>query len=169
MNLKEAKKRLKINLSGLDQECKEQASLYYEVSEKHAFAVSRRDQAHNELKDVMSKLDLKIRKNPEDFDLSTEKKPTEAAISATVALQKEYQKAHTRFTELKEEAVHWANMKDAFLQRASALKMSCELWISNYYSDVVVKSPSKHDVVSDAAEERIRKKRMERPRRNRKK
>jgi hypothetical protein len=49
--------------------------------------------AEEELKDVIARMDSAIRRDPEAFGLSSEKKPTEAAIENTVRLSSEFQEA----------------------------------------------------------------------------
>jgi len=142
---------LDIDPHKLDKEWLAQPGLYHEHAVALADARKANDRANAELALVAAELELKIRENPEHYDLE---KPTEASIKATLLLQKEYKLAQRSCRDARHAVdVHQAGVT-ALDHRKRALTMLVELHNSDYYSDPKVTSSSKLRQVAEESDKR---------------
>lgn len=150
ITLEEAQGALVIDTKKLDEECRFQPELFYEVAKQSVEAASERD-ALKETKDrvwsstfVKEKMEGKL----EGKSLSDKTAETFADVDEEVV------KAIDSYLGKKKEADEWTALKEAYQQRAVMLKELCGLQISGGYGEIAVKSK----VVEDTKYDKIRKK-----------
>jgi len=142
---------LPIDRFSLDKECADQAVLYDEVSSVGAEARSAARKSKEALELIKARLGLNIRGNPEAFNLS---KISENAISSTILIQDEYQKALQAYLDIEE----ISSALDAFLKsietRKSMLREEVNLFVFRYYAEEN-KKPVSCQQLTDSAEKAI--------------
>ena len=120
---------LRIDKHALDDELQEQPNTFFEVSDRLALEISRRDAAKTELQTVESIADKNIR-----WVASQEnKKLTVQEIAAEVARDEEVINADRRVRDLSYNVNRLSALKEAFAQRAYALKDLASLYGANYF------------------------------------
>lgn len=129
LTLEEAKELLLINKNGLDEVCITQAQILDDISDRVVGARSQRDEVKAELEELSASLSLKYRKTAEDAG----EKITEGKITAKIQSDDGYKKCSQRLFDLRNESELWENKKQSFLQRASMIKLLCELYLAGYY------------------------------------
>lgn len=169
LTLEEATQLLKIDPNRLDDVCIQQAGIFDEVAERHAYAVSDRDA----LKDSLAKTTSEIAGELRAAAAEKGDKITEKAIESKVHLDKRHVQANEEYLQSKLDADLWGIKKDATLQRSSMIKRMCELLISGYYQASTIKGTEEagKNVDEKAVKKTLsegRKGRTERSRRNRK-
>lgn len=122
---------IKIDRDALDDCLVQQPQLYYEVSERLALAISRRDAQKDEVKVVESEVDEIVRQDA----VEEEKKITEAGVKAQVAQHKDVIAARKMLTQLDTEIGRLSALKEAYSQRSHALRELCGLYAANYWGD----------------------------------
>lgn len=121
---------LTIDKNGLDDEWISQPGIVQAIGERLALEISRRDEAKDELADVMSEVDGEVRlAHAED-----EKKPTETAIKNEVAQDKFVKKAKATLRTLELNVGRLGALKDSFHQRRYALQDLVSLYLGGYYT-----------------------------------
>jgi len=136
-NLSYFKQKLPIDQFNLEKECLQQASLYEEIGEWVSSIRAEAKRAKEHVDFIRADLSLKIRKKPEDFDLSG--KVTEGSIDAVITTNKEYKDAIATYIETDKLANEASILLSAVEQRKSMLRDLVRLFIYSYYSreDVV--------------------------------
>ncbi|MCK5235407.1 MAG: hypothetical protein KAR06_00365 [Deltaproteobacteria bacterium] len=158
MKIEEFRDLLKLDRTKLDHACQTQADLFYRVSQQYTMAVSRRDEAKEEVSMVDAKMGQKLRATA----LANDEKLTDKKMAADVQASSEHEEAHSNYLTIKAEADEWGILKESFLQRASMLKELCSLYIAGYFSDVVISGAAGSIVPTKQARERISEVRKER-------
>jgi len=128
--IERAKEKLLIDKYNLDDALQEHPSLYWDICEEYIQAVSKRDEAYENIKTVSADLNVSIRQMFE----SEGKKCTEAMITNAVLSAKPYKEAVEKHLSLKEEAAKLGALKDSFEQRSYVLKSLVELYIAGYFT-----------------------------------
>jgi len=128
------RERLPLDRIELEKECCDQAIVYDEIGSWVAEIRSRAKTAKEHVSFVEADLSLKIRKNPANFGLPADKKPTEGTIVSTVTIHEDYQKAVGDYIEADRFANEVAVLLTAAEQRKSGLRDLVRLYINNYYS-----------------------------------
>jgi len=123
--------KIQIDRDSLDDCLIQQPQLYYEVSERLAMAISRRDAQKDEVKVVESEVDELVRQDAAE----EEKKITEAGVKAQVAQHKDVIAARKILTRLDTEIARLSALKEAYSQRSHALRELCGLYAANYWGD----------------------------------
>lgn len=138
ITLSEAKKLLEINTTKLDDECRFQPELYYEIAENAVKSISLRDKLKEEKDNTWSRqfIKEKVEGKLDGKTLSDKTAETFADVSAEV------EKANNNYLKAKEEAEEWIALKESFQQRAAMLKELCGLFVSGYFGEISVKSNS---------------------------
>ncbi len=126
--------RLPLDRLELEQECCDQAIIYDEIGSWVAEVRSRAKIAKEHVSFVEAELSLKVRKNPADFGLPVDKKPTEGTIVSTVTTHEDYQEAVSDHIEADRFANEAAVLLAAAEQRKSGLRDLVRLYVNNYYS-----------------------------------
>lgn len=135
MKIEELKGLLQIDKNNLDEAVQRQPVLYYMVAQKHALALSQRDEAYDRIKTVDAELSLDLR---EDFG---EKgiKFTEGTIQAAILDHPDHKAAVKDHNHLKYVCDELLALKESYSQRSYMLRELVELYVSGYYgSDNVV-------------------------------
>ena len=120
---------LQIDRNALDENLVEQADIFHRISNEYALAVSRKDEANENLKQTDARLNLEIREQLE----SDGKKATEKVVESEVLNHKDHIDAANSYLEAKHRADSFAALKDAFQQRSYMLREVIELYISGYF------------------------------------
>lgn len=131
MRDKEIELSLQIDRHRLDDEWTQQPRMYFCYAAKLADARQELDRAKTELDLVDAELDIKIRKNPELFDLP---KVTESVIKSTIVAAG----AHIRANDFVIDAKHAVDVLVAAVtaldHKKKALENMVSLQLANYYS-----------------------------------
>lgn len=128
-----------IDRNRLDDECQQHAEIFREVARKVAFALSARDAA----KETVKKTDAMLAEKYRDLLASPTKKATEAMIEEKVLLDQEHYLAFKAMNEAKLEADLWEAEKEAFKEKSGMLKELCQLYLSGYFGEIIVKGENK--------------------------
>lgn len=124
-------KDIKINKGELHKEWLKQSGLYMFYSEEWASAVKKRDHLKQEIEAKNAELLTGIIKRAID---SGEKKPTEKAIEAEIALDIGMQERQTKLIDLNEEVNLLSSGLKALEHKKKALENLVTLYLAGYYS-----------------------------------
>ena len=149
---------LRIDRDSLDEELIHQPSLFYEVGEAYARAVSVRDDLKERLSQTDARLNLELREDREG-------KFTEAMVMSEIQGNREHKEAVRSYLVAKEEAERLLALKEAFSQRAYILKDLCGLYVAGYFGDVSVCGRSATEMRERQGEEGRERMRLKRERR----
>lgn len=130
---------LQIDRDKLDEELINQSLKYYQIAEKHAYAVSRRDEAYDYIKQVDAELYSDFRRKADEAG----HKITETAINSLVLADELHKKAVEVHLQSKLEVDILAALRDAISQRSYMLRDLVELYLSGYYSTTSI--PDRRD------------------------
>lgn len=146
MNIKEEFLRdLIIDSDSLDEECLGQSILYAKWSLKLVEFLNQKDRMKEKLDLIKSRLDRKIRLNPELFGLEEGKKPTETAISNLIISSREYLQAHDEYLKVSNDLNILQIAKESFQMRKNMIENLVELHQSNYFSNPKIPSEIKEN------------------------
>jgi len=141
ITIEEAVGSLVIDTTKLDEECRFQPIIFYEVAKQAVLKSSERDFL-KEKKDKIwanSFISEKMEGKLDGKSLSDKTAETFADVSEKVEIStKEY-------LEKKKEADEWIALKDSFQQRAIMLKELCGLQVSGAYGEIVVQNKTVDD------------------------
>lgn len=129
--LSDLRAKLPIDQFELETECCKQPLIYDEVGEWVALVKAKARTAKGHVGFVEADLSLRIRQNPEKFQLSG--KPTVDAVTATVKVHSEYMKAFQDFVEAERLANEASTLLESVSERKSSVRDLVRLWISHYY------------------------------------
>lgn len=135
---------VKFNKHDLDGAIETQTTNFADIAEAVALAISRRDEAKDNLKVVEAEIDADIRKSIE-LDKDT-KKPSEPQIKMMIMLDKDMGTAQKRFDRLARDARALEACKESYSQRSYMLREMVALWLGGYYSDTVAKGRAGQEV-----------------------
>lgn len=147
----EIKLRLRIDRNNLDGEWVEQPQLFHDVCEGAAYAVSRRDQLKNEVKQVDAKLANRLRKK-----LAEEGKVTKDMLEARVEAHEEHTEAVKLYSTAAFEVDQWAALKEAFGQRLKALEYLVDLFKAGYFQAGSSKAGQANEAQYEERREKMR-------------
>jgi hypothetical protein len=134
--LAELEAALRIREDELEQDCEEQAVMFYKAARASADAISRRDWAKQALSELESELDAKIR---HDAEVAGDR-ITEGSIKSQIKLERRYQAAAAEVAKLSIEVGKWAALRESYDHRKEMLKLMVRLYLANYFSDIEVRS-----------------------------
>jgi hypothetical protein len=130
----ELKAKLPIDPYTLEDECRNQSTLLAEVGEDAAEIKREYKQAKEHVEFVRADLLLKIRKNLQDYGLTTmDGKITNDTINATIILQPEYRKAVMDAFDLEETHNSFDKLLAAVESRKSLIRDLVQLYCREYY------------------------------------
>lgn len=127
LSYQELRDGLQIDKHRLDAAIAMQPTLYQIVGEQVALALSRADAAYENVKVVDARLALSIREGGE--------KLTEAAVSAKVLATPEHTAAVQASNDARRIHGEWVSLKEAYAQRAYALRDMVSLFTSSYFQN----------------------------------
>jgi len=130
---------LKIDEDDLVNEWIDHPSRYAYWAEQVILAQTNKDRCRESLDVIRAEIDGNIRREPANFSLPADKKPTEGAITAIIALQPEYKKAQTLLANATEQHGIAGAIKSSFDHRKSALQGITQLILSEWYSKPTAK------------------------------
>lgn len=122
--------KLAIDKHAMDDMWLQQPQIYQEIGERLALEISLRDQAKDDLADVMAELDAQVR----ELHADDEKKPTETAIKNEIKQDEAYKAALRRSRALELNVQRLTALKDSFHQRRYALQDLTTLWTGGYFT-----------------------------------
>lgn len=131
--LSDLRKKLPIDQFELERECCQQPIVYDEVGEWVALVKAKSKTAKEHVSFVESDLTLRIRKNPEDFGLKKDVKPTVDAVAASIKVSPAYIQAFEEYIEADKLANEAAILLESVGQRKSSIRDLVRLFISHYY------------------------------------
>lgn len=156
MDKKRLETRLAIDEYALDVALREHPDLFYQVASELALAISRRDEAKQEVDEVEATVDKELRRSA----AMAGDKITEKEVESNKKLDKKVQTANDNFLEKRLEAAKWTALKEAYEQRSYALSKLVELHLANYSSDVGERSQKEASQNLKAAQVKIETARM---------
>lgn len=127
MDLRDVRKHLPIDKHSLDSELERHAMTYYDIGEEMTFAVSRRDQA----KEDLARVDAEVY---DEIVQSDNEKLSDAKIRNRVLADSRHKDAFTAYNQARAEADQWTVLHEAYRQRGSMLRQLAELYVANYYT-----------------------------------
>ena len=151
LSVEDLEEMLKIDAHALEDEVGMQSDLFYRVGEKLALAVSRRDEAKQDLQDIEAETELSIRKKSSEDGV----KMTVDEVKATVRTDRNVRNAQIKLFRLTEITSKLTALRDAFAQRSSMLKKMVDLYVTNYYTNSEYKTSD--SAVRNSRAERARK------------
>lgn len=138
VDIEELRGYLEIDKHNLDQEIKQQPSLFFKVSDAYVRAAARRDFLKEEIARTQSRLYSKYRRK---FEKSGTK-ATEAQVNASVQTDDEYTAAVDKHIKARENADSFQALKEAFHQRSYMLRDLVALHVAGYYERASVADTS---------------------------
>lgn len=123
---------LRIDRDALDEESVRQPNSFFHASEGHAYALSRRDKSKQSLEVTVAELDRDVR----DAMVTEGEKVTEALVKAQIIREQDYHRAHGIYLDACLEADRWEALRNAYRQRADALRGLIQLYQSGYFGEV---------------------------------
>lgn len=151
--MSEYKEDLKIDFSKLDINWRDFPTDYLKWSQEWVNAVANRDRSKEVLEVLRAELDGKYRI---ELQLGS-KKPTEAAISAAIIQDEDYQEAQQALINATENMNTMAVVKMAFDHKKKALEGITHLWLGGYYSDPKIPAEIKQKYEKNTKEDQIKK------------
>jgi hypothetical protein len=140
-----------IDRDNLDQNAIDQPDLYFRVSEQATFAVSRRDEFEFKLQQQIAEVDKAVRKR---YAKSDDKKPAETAIKTEIERDPSVMEMREEFLGLAREVARWNALRSSFDQRRDMLKVTAQLYASNYFTRSGVEGVRDKVITHDADEAR---------------
>jgi len=133
--------QLKIDRHALDAELVQQPQLFWQVSEAHVNAVSRRDAQKEIVERTRAGCSLAIRGRA----LEEGRKTTEGCIEAEMSMDQEVIDVTDAYLSMCAEADRLHALKEAFNQRAYVLRDLAGLFVAGYFSNSAVKGKGTDD------------------------
>lgn len=131
-NIRKLEDAIRINEHALEDECKEQPHLFYEVAKELAFAVSDRDAAKTFLTTAKAEADGRARNRLE----RNGEKVTEKSVEALIPFDDAVVEAQNNFLNRNADVGKLTALKEAFEQRKDMLKNLTTLYVASYYGEV---------------------------------
>lgn len=131
--LSDLREKLPIEQFELERECCEQPIVYDEVGEWVALVKAKSKIAKEHVSFVESDLTLRIRKNPEEFGLKKDVKPTVDAVVASIKVNPEYKQAFQDYIEADKLANEASILLESAGQRKSSIRDLVRLYVAHYY------------------------------------
>jgi hypothetical protein len=131
---------LLIDENNLEKEAGAQPDAYYRVSKRHVLEISRRDAAKQALEDEEAKALISIKNTAERQG----ERVTEKHCDALVRMDKDVRIAREAFLKAQAAEKEWAVLKESFQQRSYALAHLVDLFVRNYYGEVVGRNEQKN-------------------------
>lgn len=144
---------IQIDEHALMWECARQPMLFHQYAIMLADAQVERAKAKDELDLVKAQLDESIRADPGKYGLSTDKKPTEAAIAAQVIQEEDYKTANDAYIEAEHEVNKMWAAKDALAQKKSMLESMVRLHLADWNADPSLPPKGREAVAEAGAKE----------------
>lgn len=121
---------LRFDKNHMDDALIEQPDLFYHVSREYASAISERDGLKLEIGELGAELDKSIR----DGAIRAQEKTTETGIQKQIDTTPAMIDLRRRHLGAAHQADRWLALKEAYQQRAYALKDLAGLWVAGYFT-----------------------------------
>lgn len=139
--------KLTIDRNALDAAVIEQPTLFFEVADLAATARDELEGAKSELDTVAAETANRLRLEAEAKGAKT----TEGRISEQVTISPQFVQANSLVREAKLSAERAGNLKEAYMQRASMLKLMVDLYTASYYSVSTVRTGASSELLASKA------------------
>ena len=146
-NLSELKAGLAIHLESLHKDAQDQPRLACDAGELAAEAKATARRAKVFLEETKAKVQREVRALPEKFSID---KVTEGAIASAVTANFDVKQAEQAAIGAQEAADATDSVANAYEHRRAMLKAEVEMWMNNYWGDVMVKERTMAPVAVDA-------------------
>ena len=156
------KSDMEIDLSRLEENLKEQASLVMKYGEEWAEKTKERDRAKENLAVIDSEIDTETRKNWKE--VAGDVKLTEKGVASYVLKDEKHVEAQNTLLDLNEEVNILSVAKSALDHRKKSLEGLVSLYISGYWADPKVAKSSMDNIKSDERKEETQKSLEKNPR-----
>jgi uncharacterized protein (DUF1778 family) len=143
------KRKLTIDKLALDDDLAEVGAIFQEVGEEIAYAVSRRDEAKDELARTEADVDNLVRRDA----VQTGSKVTDTMAKHAVQLHRDVVGAKARLRNREEELARLQALDRSFTQRGYAIKEMVSLHLAAYFS--TTGKTVRHDVESGGRDIRV--------------
>jgi hypothetical protein len=158
--------RLEINRYNLADACVKQPAFYAEVAKELPLFAKLKKIAKGEFEFTKSDLELRIRRDPQAFDLE---KATDKAVAAAVVVQDEYQTTQQRYFDAEQVEHDLIVIVEAVSDRKSMIRDLVELYSKDYFQNQDMQTMDTPKAVVDDQADALKKFRSGRRReRNRK-
>lgn len=141
---------IKLDRHSLDLAAEEQPQLFLDVAEQQVQAISRRDQAKDELLRADAKLGRKVREEM----VAKGGKPTEGAVADYVLKEEEHLTAADKVAKLNLEVDEWSALRSALEHRKSMIRELATLYAAGYYTAGIADGARSRTRDKDAGEAR---------------
>lgn len=128
---KELEQGLQIDKNQLDDECASQPEMFHRVAQRLEMAISRRDEAKQDLQEEEARADERVR----NFLEQTGGKVTEAEVKSQITLDPKVREAKRQLNALNLEVGQLTASKESYKQRGYALGHLVDLYVSAYFGD----------------------------------
>lgn len=122
--------KLKINKHALDDELIAQPALFYDVAERLADAVSRRDEAKDNLEVIEAGIYLDLRHAADE----RQEKATEATIKAKVTVSQERRRGFDELLRIEREVARLQALREGIKDRSFMLRYLCDMQRDAYFA-----------------------------------
>lgn len=112
--------------------CRDQPTLFHQVSRELAYAISRRDAAKQDLDRTEAELTVNYREEAKRADA----KITADEVKAAIKLDGLYSEMQDKLRKATNAVLDWQALKEAYLQRSYALNHMVDLYLANYYGNI---------------------------------
>lgn len=146
---------LRFDKNHMDDALIEQPDLFYRVSREYASAISERDGLKLEIAELAAELDKSIREEAARMQTKT----TETGIQNEIASTPKMADMKRKYAGVAHQADRWLALKEAYQQRAYALKDLAGLWVAGYFTNSsagAARSDAKARQADDIRRERTR-------------
>lgn len=135
--IEELETALAIDQNALERACKDQPMRFYAVAKLIPAAISQRDAARKELKEVEAQVDIEIRAEAAQRD----ERVTEAIVAARVCLNPRVREAGERVRKISLRVGKLEALREAFQDRSRMLNKLVDLYIANYFGSEASSTP----------------------------
>jgi hypothetical protein len=145
--------RIKLDRNALDVAAEEQAQIFLEVANRHVMAVSRRDEAKDDLAHIDAQIARDFRAKCEEDKI----RATEALVTDHILQHQSHISAAATLRLHRIEADQWGALREAFDQRMRMIKELVGLYASGYYSEGGTIGPRNaiRDAIAENARQRL--------------
>lgn len=165
--IEDIRSRLEINRYDLGTECVKQPAFFAEVAFKVPELKKEMLKAKAEFERTKADLEIQIRKDPADFNLS-DIKITDKVVTAAVPIQEKYQQTQAAYFDAMEIYSQFQSVVDAVEDRKTMIRDLVTLWEKDYYQEKGMEQMNtSKGKVADAQADNLEKFRAERRNRRR--
>lgn len=156
--VKRTTRKLAIDRDNLDNDLAEVGQIFQEVGEEIAFAISRKDQAADDVKRIEAEVETTLRSDAERRGV----KMTDKAVAAAVFGHADVAHAKAKLRNRQEELARLQNLEQSFKQRGYAIRDMVSLHLAAYFGTTA--NVVRHEINTEGQERRTQDVRREQQR-----